>query len=184
MNKKTSVSVIPDEAIINKIFIIRNQKVMLDSDLAELYQVETKRLKEQVKRNTERFPQQYMFELTQKEFDLLRSQIATSKKGPGGARYLPMVFTEHGVLQLSNVLKSKRAVAVSFNIIDVFVKLREMLTDNTELRLAIEEIKHKTENNTKNIEVVFQYLDELIEKTENPRPRKAIGFHAHRTKTD
>lgn len=184
MNKKTSLSVIPDETIINKIFIIRNQKVMLDSDLAELYQVPTKRLKEQVKRNKERFPQQYMFELTQKELDLLRSQIASSKQGRGGARYLPMVFTEHGILQLSNVLKSKRAVAVSFNIIDVFVKLREVLTNNTELRLVIEEIKHKTANNTKNIELVFQYLDELIEKTENPKPRKAIGFHAHRTKTD
>src|ERR1035437_2588956 len=99
MSKKIAISVIPDETIINKIFIIRNQKVMLDSDLAELYQVETKKLKQQVKRNIERFPQLYMFELTQKEFDLLRSQIATSKQGRGGTRYLPMVFTEHGVLQ-------------------------------------------------------------------------------------
>lgn len=184
MSKKNSVSVIPDEVIINKIFYLRGQKVMLDSDLAELYQVETKRLKEQVKRNIERFPQQYMFELTQKEHDILRSQIATSKQGRGGTRYLPMVFTEHGVLQLSNVLKSRRAVAVSLNIIDVFVRLRQMLTDNTELRLAFEEIRRKTENNTKNIELVFQYLDELLEKKEAPKPRKAIGFQTPHKKID
>ena len=184
MSKKISMSVVPDETIINKIFFIRGQKVMLDSDLAELYQVETKRLKEQVKRNIERFPQPYMFELTQKEFDILRSQIATSKQGRGGVRYLPMVFTEHGVLQLSNVLKSKRAVAVSFNIIDVFVKLRQMLTDNTELRLVIEEIRKKTDNNTKNIELVFQYLDELLESKENHKPRRAIGFQIPHKKKD
>ena len=100
----------------------------------------------------------------------------TSKAGRGGSRYLPMVFTEHGVLQLSNVLKSKRAIAVSFNIIDVFVRLRKMLTDNIELRLAFEEIRKRTENNTKNIELVFQYLDELLEKKENRKPRAAIGF--------
>jgi hypothetical protein len=168
--------IISDETVMKKIYVIRGQKVMLDSDLAELYQVETKRVKEQVKRNISRFPTKYMFELTQKEFDFLRSQNATSKTGRGGTRYLPMVFTEHGVLQLSNVLKSERAEKVSFIIIDVFVKLREMLLDNTELRLGIEEIKKKTENNTKNIELVFQYLDELLEKRENPKPRKQIGF--------
>jgi len=173
---------IPDEIVMNKIYFIRGQKVMLDSDLAELYQVETKRLKEQVKRNITRFPDRYMFELTQQEFDSLRSQIATSKLGRGGTRYLPMVFTEHGVLQLSNVLKSERAEKVSFIIIDVFVRLREMLLDNTQLRLGIEEIKKKTENNTKNIEVVFQYLDELLAKTNKSKPRKQIGYKFPRKK--
>ena len=168
--------VIADEIIISKIYFIRGQKVMLDSDLAAMYQVETKRLKEQVKRNISRFPAKYMFELTQIEFDSLRSQFATSKTGKGGTRYLPMVFTEHGVLQLSNVLKSTRAEKVSFIIIDVFVKLREMLLDNRELRLGIEEIKKKTENNTKNIELVFQYLDELLGKRAGSKPRKQIGF--------
>lgn len=176
MAKKETTLMIADEVVMNKIYFIRGQKVMLDSDLAELYGVETKRLKEQVKRNISRFPSKYMFELTEKEFAALRSQIATSKTGRGGTRYSPMVFTEHGILQLSNVLKSARAEKVSFIIIDVFVRLREMLLDNTELRLAIEEIKRKTENNTKNIEVVFQYLDELLEKKENPAPRKQIGF--------
>jgi hypothetical protein len=174
--------VIADEIIISKIYFIRGQKVMLDSDLAAMYQVETKRLKEQVKRNISRFPAKYMFELTQIEFDSLRSQFATSKTGKGGTRYLPMVFTEHGVLQLSNVLKSTRAEKVSFIIIDVFVKLREMLLDNRELRLGIEEIKKKTENNTKNIEIVFQYLDELLEKQENPKPRQQIGFKVPKKK--
>jgi hypothetical protein len=173
---------ISDETVMKKIYVIRGQKVMLDSDLAELYQVETKRVKEQVKRNISRFPTKYMFELTQKEFDFLRSQFATSKLGRGGARYLPMVFTEHGVLQLSNVLKSERAEKVSFMIIDVFVKLREMLLDNTELRLGIEEIKKKTENNTKNIELVFQYLDELLGKRAGSKPRKQIGFLLPRKK--
>ncbi len=176
MAKKEMPLLIADEVVMNKIYAIRGQKVMLDSDLAELYQVETKRLKEQVKRNINRFPVQYMFELTENEFKLLRSQIATSNTGRGGTRYLPMVFTEHGVLQLSNVLKSDRAEKVSFVIIDVFVKLREMLTDNTELRLAIEKLERKTENNTQNIEVVFKYVDELMEKQASPKPRKTIGF--------
>jgi hypothetical protein len=106
----------------------------------------------------------------------LRSQFATSKLGSGGVRYRPLVFTEHGVLQLSNILKSEKAIKVSFRIIDVFVKLREMLADNTELRLFIEELRKKTDNNTKSIELVFQYLDELLEKKEDPKPRTAIGF--------
>jgi len=174
--ESTNTVAIPEEKVLNKIYLIRGHKVMLDSDLAELYGVETKRLKEQVKRNVERFPHNYMFELTENEFSILRSQIATSKNGRGGTRICPMVFTEHGVLQLSNILKSARAIAVSFRIIDIFVKLRQSLTDNTELRLAIEDIKKKTDNNTKNIELVFQYLDELLEKKENPQPRNPVGF--------
>jgi hypothetical protein len=166
MAEKENILKVADEIVINKIYFIRGQKVMLDRDLAELYGVETKRLKEQVKRNLERFPKQYMFELNAKEFTDLRSQFATSKEGRGGVRYLPMVFTEHGILQLSNVLKSKRAIEMSFIIIDVFVRLRKTLFDNTELRLLIEEIRKKTENNTKNIELVFQYLDELLQKKE------------------
>ncbi len=173
---KTNTSIIPEEKIMSHIYFIRGQKIMLDNDLAELYGVETKRLKEQVKRNIARFPKQYMFELTEKEFASLRSQIATSKNGRGGTRYLPMAFTEHGVLQLSNVLTSQRAIKVSFKIIDVFVKLRQILSDNTELRLLIEELRKKSDNNSKNIELVFHYLDELLEKKEKPRTRKPIGY--------
>ena len=159
----------------NKIYFIRGYKVILDSDLAELYNVETKRLKEQVKRNIERFPKHFMFELTQKENDSLRSQFATLEKGQH-SKYLHFAFTEHGVLMLSNVLKGTRAVSVSIKIIDVFVKMRNFLSNTTELRLAIEKISKQATNNSKNIEVVFKYLDELLEKKEENKPRKTIGF--------
>ncbi len=149
---------------------------MLDSDLAELYGVETKQLKRQVNRNLERFPDDFMFELTEKEFESLRCQIGTSKIGRGGTRYTPMAFTEHGVLMLSSVLNSSQAIQVNIKIMRVFNNIRKALTDNTELRLIIEEIRKKTENNTKNIEVVFQYLDELINKKEEPIPRTQIGY--------
>jgi phage regulator Rha-like protein len=158
-----------------KIYYIRNQKVMLDADLAELYGVETRRLKEQVKRNKERFPERYMFELTKEEAEASRSQNATLKRGEN-IKYLPYAFTEHGVMMLSNVLKSKRAIEVSMRIIDVFIMLRETLANHTELRLEIEQIKKKLHNYGKNIELVFQYLDELLEKKENPTPRKQIGY--------
>ena len=175
MAKKETLLMVPDELIMSKIYFIRGQKVMLDRDLADLYQVETKRLKEQVRRNIERFPKHFMFELSKEEAEVSRSQFATLKRGEN-IKYLPYAFTEHGVLMLSNVLKSKRAIAVSIRIIDVFVQLREAFLDNTQLRLAIEQIRKKTDNNTKNIEVVFQYLDELIEKKEGQKPRKKIGY--------
>ena len=173
--EKANLITLPDEVLMNKIYIIRNQKVMLDRDLAELYGVETKRLKEQVKRNIERFPSHYMFELSQQENEILRSQVATLRHGEH-TKYLPYAFTEHGVLMLSNVIKSQNAISVSIQIIDVFVKLRQALTDNTELRLIIEEIRKKTDNNTKNIEVVFQYFDELLDKKDKVKPRSQIGY--------
>lgn len=164
----------PDEMIMNKIYFIRGQKVMLDKDLSELYQVETRRLNEQVKRNIKRFPKDFMFKLTLREFENLRSQIATSSWG--GVRKMPYVFTEHGVLMLSSILNSDRAIKVNIRIMRVFTQIRQMVIDNTELRLAIEEIRKKAENNSRNIEVVFQYLDELIEKKEKPPMRKQIGY--------
>jgi hypothetical protein len=177
MSKQTNPVAVPDEVIMNKIYVIRDQKVMLDSDLAELYEVETKALKQAVKRNIDIFPKHFMFELTENEFASLRSQIVTSNTGRGGTRYLPMVFTEYGVLQLANVLRSLRAKQMSIRIIEVFVRLQKMLTDNMEMRLAIEKLEKKTENNTKNIEIVFKYFDELLEKKEElPVPRKSIGY--------
>jgi regulator of replication initiation timing len=176
MVKKESVSVVPDEIVMNKIYIIRNHKVMLDRDLAELYHIETKVLKQSVKRNIDIFPEHFMFELTELEFEILRSQFVTSKDGRGGARYLPMVFTEHGILQLSNVVRSGIAKQMSIRIIEVFVKMRQMLSDNTELRLDIEKIKRKLDNQDKNMEIVFRYLDELLDKKENPKPRVKIGY--------
>ena len=171
MNDK---SLMPEEVIINKIYLIRNQKVMIDRDLAELYGVETKVLKQAVKRNLDVFPEHFMFELSEKEFDNLRSQFVTSSWG--GQRYLPFAFTEHGVLQLANILRSKRAREMSIRIIEVFVKMREMLTENLSLRIEIESIKKKLSNHDKSIELVFSYLDELLEKKENPEPRRQIGF--------
>jgi len=166
---------IPEEVIINKIYIIRNQKVMLSNDLAELYQVETRVLNQQVKRNIGRFPERYVFKLTNEEYKSLRSQFVTLKRGQH-SKYLPYAFTEHGILMLSNVLRSKRAETLSLLIVDTFVKLREVLTDNLSVKLEIEKIRKKLENQDKNIELVFNYLDELIEKQENPQPRKRIGY--------
>ena len=140
--KEEEKSIIPDEIISNKIYLIRNQKVMIDRDLADLYQVETKRLKEQVKRNLNRFP----------------------------------VFTEQGVAMLSSVLNSDRAIAVNIKIIRIFTKMRDLLSDNLSLRLEIEDIKKKVNNHDKNIELVFSYLDELIEKKENGTERNKIGY--------
>lgn len=147
---------------------------MLDKDLAELYAVETKQLKRQVRRNMERFPEDFMFELNQQEFEILRSQFGTSNWG--GTRYMPMAFTEQGVAMLSTVLNSPTAIKVSIKIIRIFTKVREMLTDSLSVKLEIEEIKKKLTNQGKNIELVFSYLDELIDKKDNTEPRKKIGY--------
>ncbi|MDP5105432.1 MAG: ORF6N domain-containing protein [Polaribacter sp.] len=176
MKKKEENLLIPDEIITNKIYLIRNQKVMLDRDLAELYQVETKRLKESVRRNINRFPEDFMFEMTKNELENWRTQFATSNSEKMGLRYAPMVFTEQGVAMLSSVLNSDRAIAVNIKIIRIFTKMRALLSDNLSLRLEIEEIKKKVTNQSKNIELVFSYLDELIEKKENKVERTKIGY--------
>ena len=171
MNNEISI---PEEIILTKIYSIRKQKVMTDQDLAELYGIETRRLNEQVKRSISRFPEDFMFRLSEREFNNLKSQIATSSWG--GRRKLPFVFTEHGVLMLSSVLNSKQAIDVNIQIMRIFTKIRQILTDNLSVKLEIEEIKKKLENQDKNIELVFSYLDELIEKHENLKPRKKIRY--------
>jgi hypothetical protein len=160
---------VPIELIASKIYLIRGIKVMLDRDLAELYGVETKRLKEQVRRNIERFPEDFMFELTKDEINNLRSQFATSSWG--GTRYLPMAFSEHGVLMLSSVLKSERAVQVNILIMRTFTKLREALLDNKDLRKELEELKQLTEERFR---IVFETLDQLL--TVESKPKKKIGY--------
>jgi len=168
-------SIIPEEIISNKIYLIRGQKVMLDRDLAELYDVKNIRLREQVKRNMQKFPEHFMFRLTETEADFMVSQNAIpSKKHLGGS--LPYVFTEHGILQLANVLTGDKATQMSIRIIEVFVQMREALNDNLNLKLEIEGIKKKLTNHSKNIELVFNYLDELMEKKENEKPRTKIGY--------
>jgi len=174
MDKEISI---PNEIITNKIYLIRNQKIMFDRDLAELYGVQTKYLKRQVRRNIVRFPKDFMFQLNEKEFSEWRSQFVTSNsKDKMGLRYAPYVFTEHGILMLSSVLNSERAIAVNIRIIRVFTKMREMLVDNLNLKLEIENIKKKLTDQNKNIELVFTYLDELLDKKVNQKPRTKIGY--------
>ena len=173
---KNSVAIV-DEVVMNKIYLIRNQKVMLDRNLAQLYQAETKQLKRQVKINIERFPKDFMFEMDKTEFENWRSQFGTSNiTDKMGLRYAPYAFTEQGVAMLSSVLNSLKAIQVNIQIIRIFTCIRQMLMDYTEIRLAIEKLEKKTENNTKNIEVVFQYIDELTDKKEVATPREQIGY--------
>jgi len=173
------------------IYEIRGQKVMLDSDLARLYNVEVKRLNESIKRNIERFPQDFMFKITQKEWDILRSQFATANRNISKVRYLPYAFSEHGVLMLSNVLSSKKAIKMSIQIIRVFEKLRKYvhsqndtgnLVANTNeqiaeikkfLMLHIENSDQKLSEHDKAIRQIISALNNLIEK---PKEIKKIGF--------
>ncbi len=166
--------IIPNEVISNKIYFIRNQKVMLDRDLALLYEVETRMINQQVKRNISRFPPNFMFQLDEDEYKNLTSQIVTSSWG--GSRKLPYACPEHGILQLANVLKSERATQMSIKIIEIFVSLREMLTDNLNIKLELEAIKKKLVNHDKNIALVFSYLDELIDNKEQKAERTKIGY--------
>ena len=175
MSKEITIT---EEAVINKIYIIRDQKVMLDKDLAELYDVTTGNLNKAVGRNIKRFPEDFMFELTNEEFGNLKSQFETSSWG--GTRKTPKAFTEQGVAMLSGVLHSDRAIMVNIQIMRAYSKMREMLTDNLSVKLEIEEIKKKLTNHSKNIELVFNYLDELIEKKDNETPRTQIGYKADR----
>lgn len=175
MKELQNQSIIPDELVINKIYHIRDQKVMLDSDLAELYGVETRRLNEQVARNSDRFPEDFMFRLTGDEFESLMSQIATSKIGRGGRRKPPYAFTEHGVLMLSSVLNSPRAIQVNIQVMRIFTRFRKHVLDHNEFSAQLKEMNKQLNNNTQNIELVFQYLDEL-ERKEVPKPRKRIGY--------
>ena len=164
-----------DETIINKIYLLRNQKVMIDRDLAELYGVETKRLKEAVRRNKERFPDDFMFQMTRSEFQVLRTQIASSKpETRGGTQYLPMAFTEQGVTMLSCILNSERAIAVNIHIIRIFTRMREMLLTHKDILLQLEKIEQKLSGHDEQIAKIFHYLKQLLNP---PIPtRERIGF--------
>lgn len=166
-----------EEVIINKIYLVRGLKVMIDRDLAELYGVETKRLKEQVKRNIKRFPEDFMFVLTSDEGKALRPQIATSKRG--GTRYEPMVFTEQGVAMLSSVLNSDRAISVNIQIIRVFSRMRQMLETHKEILKKLESLEIKDIEQDEKITVIFEYLRQLEQVRDEEtrfRERRRIGF--------
>lgn len=167
----SNIALIPTEKIEKAVYLIRGEKVMLDRDLALLYGVETKILNRAVKRNLARFPPDFMFQLTADEASVLRYQIGTSKKGRGGRRYLPYVFTEQGVAMLSSVLNSERAVLVNIEIMRAFVKLRQMLASNAELSRRLNKLESKYD---KQFKVVFTAIRQLMSKP--VRARNEIGF--------
>lgn len=164
---------IPVERIERVIYLVRGEKVMLDRDLAALYGVPTKVLKQAVKRNLARFPSDFMFVLTAAEFQNWRSQFVTSKADRKGLRYPPMAFTEHGILMLSTVLTSERAIRVNIEIMRAFVKLRQMIASDSQLSRRLEELERKYDRQFK---VVFETIRQLI--TPRTATRKEIGFRS------
>ncbi|WP_276360799.1 ORF6N domain-containing protein [Daejeonella sp. H1SJ63] len=171
---ESNAAIITDEVVISKIYIIRNTKVMLDKDLAELYQVTTGNLNKSVFRNKTRFPEDFMFQLYEEEFKNLIFQNGISSWG--GTRKLPYAFTEQGVAMLSGVLRSERAIQVNIRIMRIFTRIKHILNNHSDLNLEIEKIKKKLNNHDKNLEIVFNYLDELIGKQTDPKHLPEIGF--------
>ena len=161
------MDLIPAERIANKIYLIRGQKVMLDSDLAGLYGIKTKFLNLAVKRNVERFPDNFMFTLSTEEYESLRLQIATSNRG--GRRYLPYTFTEYGIVMLSSVLKSKRAVQANIAVVNAFIKMREYLATH-------KQVLDKLQKHDENFVIIFKVLKQLTETPKKEIPKKQIGF--------
>ena len=177
MDNSENNTLIPDEVIMRKIYLLRGSKVMMDRDLAELYEIETKQLKRAVRRNISRFPEDFMFELNQEEFKVLRSQFGTSSWG--GSRYVPMVFTEHGVIMLASVLNSERAIQVNIQIVRVFIRMREILSSHKDLLLKLEKIAHKLAEHDDQILVIFEYLKKLEQakhQMQEQQKRKRVGF--------
>jgi hypothetical protein len=172
-NKKRSLAIEP-ASLAQRIFIIRGQRVMVDWHLAELYQVPTMRLNEQVKRNKARFPEDFMFQITKDEFQNLISQFAISSSGYGGRRQLPYAFTEHGVAMLSSVLRSGRAVEMNIFIIRAFIKLREMIENHRELAVKLEEIERKQSEQGGQLRTVYEVVKQLIASPS--QPARPIGF--------
>ena len=182
-------SSLPLEAITQRIYVLRHQKVILDSDLAVLYGVATKRFNEQVKRNLARFPDDFMFQISGEEFAGLRSQIATSNLQPGargGRRYLPFAFTEHGAIMAAMILNSSRAMQVSVYVVRAFVRLRELVSSNTELALRVDELESRAElmalkhasferDTRVQLKQIFDAIRELM-ATPAPPAKRPIGF--------
>jgi hypothetical protein len=168
-----STDVVHLESFVKRIQIIRGQRVVLDSDLAELYGVSTKRFNEQVKRNEARFPADFMFQISKEEFDILRSQNATSK-GSGGRRYLPHAFTEHGAIMAATILNSPRAVEMSVFVVRAFVRLREMLSTHKKLAAKLDELEQKLLSHDEDIALLIDAIKQLME--EPVAKKRPIGF--------
>ena len=165
-----------EKRILRTIMVLRGEKVILDFDLAELYGVETRRLNEQVRRNIQKFPEDFMFQLTKDEFEYLKSQIATSSSNWGGRRKLPLVFTEHGALQAANVLNSEQANKMSVFIVRAFVQLREMALTNEKLSRKIDQLEKRVSDHD---EILIELIREIRKLIDTPKPkgkRGSIGF--------
>lgn len=174
-----TTAIIPLKKIENAIYILRGQKIMLDEDLAELYEVPVKRLNEGVRRNSERFPKDFMFKISRRELDSiqsLRSQFATSNNSRGGRRYLPMAFTEHGILMLSSVLRSKRAVQVNIEIMRAFVEIRKMILSHSDLCRRIDALESRYDEQFR---IVFDAIRKLLTPDTPPENERRIGFRTH-----
>ncbi len=181
MAKKELQALVVEQKILNRIYVIRGEKVMLDRDLAEMYGVETRVLNQSIKRNLNRFPKDFMFQLSEKEFKNLISQNVTSSWG--GTRKSPYAFTEQGVAMLSSVLNSETAIEVNIRIIRVFTKMREFALTHKEILMQLARLEKEvssnnrnTERNSQDIENIFMVLKELLEKESKPTPRNKIGF--------
>ncbi len=177
MEENSNPKLLPEDAIIQKIYWIRGEKVILDTDLAVLFGIHTKALKQAVRRNMERFPEDFMFILLKDEFDSLRSQFVTLKRGQH-AKYLSFAFTEQGVAMLSGILSSKQAISVNIAIMRAFVQLRRFLQTNKELARKMEELEKVVAGHDDKIRLIFQAIKQMIEKKdEPPPPRKPIGYN-------
>ena len=172
-----SKEIIPSQVIVDaRIYTVRGQSVMLDSDLAEVYQIETKELNQAVRRNARRFPEAFSFQLKENEWDILRSQFVTSNISRGGRRYLPRVFTESGAVALAMVLKSDRAVSASIAVVQAFVRLRHILDANRELAAKVGELSQKVDEHDESIGIIFEELEDLVSGDIPLRPKERIGY--------
>ncbi len=177
MHQSEKSVTVPDELVMSKIHVIRDQKVMLDRDLAELYDVETKYLKRAVRRNINRFPNDFMFELSKQELADLRCQFGTSSWG--GARYSPLAFTEQGVAMLSSVLNSERAITVNIQIIRIFTRMRQLLSTHKEILQKLEQLEKNDLEHDEKLVLIFQYLKQLEQAKQEEKEfknRRSIGF--------
>jgi phage regulator Rha-like protein len=176
LEKETFMAnIVPQITIETRIHFLRNKKVMLDSDLSGLYDIETGQLKRAVRRNIERFPDDFMFELTREEYESLRCQFGILNRG-AHAKFLPFAFTESGVAMLSSVLNSKRAIEINIQIMRAFIRLREVIIEHKDLRQAIEKLERRVDDNDKAIQIAFNTLKQLLEPPVTKKPKIKIGF--------
>ncbi len=192
MGNRENAIVLSDEVVISRIQTVRGRKVMLDRDLADLYGVPTKALKQAVRRNAERFPEDFMFEMSLEELEDWRSQFVTSNPSDKmGLRHAPFCFTEHGVLMLSSVLYSAAAIAVNIQVIRIFTRMRELLASHKDVLLALEKLRGTVSHNSRDIKVIFKLLKRMKEEENNrallaqiPKKRPVIGFNRRRGNGD